>query len=78
MTIGPFELLRNNVVEGVVFVESLNIGDQETVTGNAIIHAEAGDKIFLRTHTSHTIDSNIYSDISGRTSFSGWLIYSDE
>ena len=76
-TLGAFELVRNTIVEGVEFIGD-NTCNQVTVTGNVIIHANQRDKIYVRTHSSHPIDNNIYSDENGRTSFAGWLIQPDQ
>ncbi|XP_071120747.1 uncharacterized protein [Mytilus edulis] len=74
---GAFEIIKNNEVEGVSFINA-PCSQQDTVTGNVIIHAVQGDKVFIRTHPQSTIDSNIYSDLNGKTSFSGWLIHADQ
>jgi hypothetical protein len=77
--LGPFEIIKNDVAEGVVFIDDHDCTNQVTVTGNVIIHANSGDKIYIRTHPTYSpIDGNVYSDINGRTSFAGWLITGSE
>ena len=77
--LGPFEIIKNEVAEGVVFIDDHDCTNQVTVTGNVIIHANSGDKIYIRTHPTYSpIDGNVYSDINGRTSFAGWLITGSE
>ena len=76
---GPFQIIKNDVVEGVVFIDGHGCTSQETVTGTVIIHANLGDKVYIRTHPTYSsIDGNVYSDIYGRTSFAGWLITGSE
>ncbi|CAG2186744.1 unnamed protein product [Mytilus edulis] len=77
IALAPFEIMKNNDAEGVAFID-VPCNEQNTVTGNVIIHAVQGDKVFIRTHTQHPVDSNIYSDTNGRTSFAGWLIHADQ
>ena len=77
--IGPFEIIKNDVAEGAVLFYDKGCTNQVTMTGTVIIHANPGDKIYIRTHpTFSPIDGNVYSDINGRTSFAGWLITSSE
>jgi hypothetical protein len=47
--LGPFEIIKNDVAEGVVFIDDHDCTNQVTVTGNVIIHANSGDKIYIRT-----------------------------
>jgi hypothetical protein len=64
--LGPFEIIKNDVAEGVVFIDDHDCTNQVTVTGNVIIHANSGDKIYIRTHPTYSpIDGNVYSDING-------------
>ena len=77
--IGHFEIVKNDVVVGVVFIDDHGCTNQVTVTGTVIIHANPGDKVYIRTRPDYSsIDGNVYSDISGRTSFAGWLITGSE
>ena len=78
-TVGPFEIIKNDVAEGVVFIDDQGCTSQVTVTGTVIIHANLGDKVYIRTHPTYSLtDGNVYSDINGRTSFAGWLITGSE
>ena len=78
-TVGPFEIIKNDVAEGVVFIDDQGCTSQVTVTGTVIIHANLGDKVYIRTHSTYSLtDDNVYSDINGRTSFAGWLITGSE
>lgn len=70
----PFELVRNDHVESVVYVGETVCKNQDTVSGFAILKASKGDSVYVRTHSSFLIHGNILSDNNGRTSFSGWLI----
>jgi hypothetical protein len=77
--VGHFEIVKNDVVEGVVFIADHDCTNQVTVTGTVIIHANPGDKVYIRTRPDYSsIDGNVYSDTSGRTSFAGWLITGSE
>ena len=79
IAVGPFEIIKNDVAEGVVYIDDHDCSNQVTVTGTVIIHANLGDKVYIRTHpTSPSYDGNVYSDFNGRTSFAGWFITSSE
>jgi len=78
-TVGHFEIVRNDVAEGVIIINEQECTNQVTVTGTVIIHANPGDKVYIRTHPTYSsIDGNVYSDTSGRTSFAGCLITGGE
>jgi hypothetical protein len=73
--VGHFEIVRNDVAEGVVIIYDHGCTNQVTVTGTVIIHASLGDKVYIRTRPDDSsIVGNVLSDAYGRTSFAGWLI----
>ena len=74
----PFEIVRNNNVEGSIFFAENGCNIQATLTGNAIIHVNQGDEVYVRTHATFAADFDIYSDTYGKSSFAGWLIGNDE
>ncbi|VDI65834.1 Hypothetical predicted protein [Mytilus galloprovincialis] len=45
----PFEIMRNNDAEGVLFIE-VHCNEQNTVTGNVIIHAVQGDFFYKNSY----------------------------
>jgi hypothetical protein len=55
------------------------VKNQHVMVGTVIIHANPGDKVYIRTRPDYSsIDGNVYSDTSERTSFAGWLITGSE
>jgi len=77
-TVGPFEIMKNDFAEGVLYIGH-DCTNQVTVTETVIIHANPGDKVYIRTHPTYSATrGNVLSDVYGRTSFAGWLITGGE
>ena len=75
---GSFEIIRNNDIEGTIYVFDNGCNSDLTMTGSAIVHVNQGDEVYIRTHGTYTGDFNIRSNTYGRSSFAGWLIWKDE
>ena len=61
----------NNVINSIYFdPQSRMIG---TVTGTAVIYANQGEDVFIRTGASFS-NGRITSDTHGRSSFAGWFL----
>jgi len=73
---GPFEIVKNGAVEGVVvFINNIHCNTGMTVANTVIIQANQGDKVYIRTHKSYPlIGGDVISSENGRSSFAGWLI----
>lgn len=70
------QLMVNREDVGSIYLYTIS-GVESEATGIVVTHVNAGDDVFVRTHstlqigTGHFIQSNIY----GRTSFAGWKIF---
>ncbi|VDI79919.1 Hypothetical predicted protein, partial [Mytilus galloprovincialis] len=71
---GPYELVKNSQVVGVVFSDIRQVCLQDQITGTMVITANKGDDIYVRTHATTSHIGLIPSDDNGRSSFAGWLI----
>ena len=69
----PVEIVRNNGVVGSSMTRSHG-GYQHNAASTVIIQLSVGDVCFIRTSSSSTPSSNIYSGSYARSSFSGWLL----
>lgn len=69
------ELVINRESFGAIYLHTLT-GVEVEETGIVVAHVNAGDDVFVRTHSTLTIGINHYiqSDINGRSSFAGWKI----
>lgn len=67
------ELMINNDSLGTTFLRAKN-NDDGSVSGTVVAHVLKGDVVFVRIHSHNAGDGNIYSDIHGEPSFSGWLL----
>lgn len=71
---GPYELLKNSQVVGVVYSDIRQVCVQDHITGTIVISANKGDEIYVRTHATYHHSGVIFSDDNGRSSFAGWLV----
>lgn len=71
---GPYELLKNSKVVGVVYSDIRQVCVQDHITGTIVISANKGDDIYVRTHATYHHSGVIFSDDNGRSSFAGWLV----
>lgn len=69
----PVEIVKNNGVVGSSMTRSHG-GYQHNAASTVIIQLSVGDVCFIRTSSSSTPSSNIYSGSYARSSFSGWLL----
>ena len=71
-----FEILKNSTPEGSVYIDTENsqVCDDDYATGIAVLSANQGDVVFIRTHSTYTPRGSIQSNQYGRSSFSGWLL----
>lgn len=67
------ELMINNQIHGLSYVDSEVANDEECSTGFIIHRMNAGDVAFTR--SQHTGSGSIRSDRYMRTTFSGWLLF---
>lgn len=69
---GTIELIVNSQSHAAIFVDSSPADpDLGGTTGVAILYLKQNDVCYLRTHSTHTFNGNIYSSTTARTSFSG-------
>ena len=64
------ELVHNNTVVNAIYLNPQNI--EGTVTGTAIVHANQGEDVLIRTGTLS--NGAIVSNTNGRSSFAGWML----
>ena len=64
------QLMVNNEEVGLIHLR-LDVQGSITGTGIAVIHVNKGDDVFVRIATGSGI---IFSDVSGKSSFSGWKL----
>ena len=69
------ELIINRESFGAIYLHSV-AGAEVEETGIVVAHVNAGDDVFVRTHSTLTIGNNHYiqSNGYGRSSFAGWKI----
>ncbi|XP_062579224.1 complement C1q-like protein 4 [Saccostrea cucullata] len=68
------ELMINNDILGATFLRAKN-NDDGSVSGTAIAHVAKGDVVFVRIHSTYAGDGNVFSNLHGKPTFSGWLLH---
>ncbi|VDI44701.1 Hypothetical predicted protein [Mytilus galloprovincialis] len=75
-TVGTFEIIKNNEVEGTIHVNVNGGCSGQFSTGTIIVVLNIGDAVYVRTHSTITPTGRILSDDNGGPYFAGWLIAS--
>lgn len=73
---GSFQLMKNSDILGTIFLHSAS-GYSQMTGGNAVVSLDAGDIVFIRTHSNtdeYAMHGDIYSNDYGMQYFSGWLL----
>ena len=72
-TSGAYQIVRNSNIEGIAI--RISTGTVQSHIGCAIVvHCDANDKIYVRTHSTLQHVGDIVNDSNGWSMFAGWLL----
>ncbi|XP_045165348.2 C1q-related factor-like [Mercenaria mercenaria] len=69
------EIIVNGQVKGTAFANSEHIHDDHSASGTIVVHANAGDHVFVRKGATSDNYPIISDNAYIRTAFCGWLLF---
>ena len=70
-------LVVNNAEVNAISTDGYDVCDEKVSTGQVVVELEAGQIVFIRTHSTKTIKGAIKSNVYVRSSFSGFLLFGE-